>query len=223
MKNARKAFDLEALREIFADRNFSLAQATITKTELLADRSKWRALCLIVPDEIEVVAEGTWEMTGPNAGIYSFPVPGDLVLVGFTSPDHAFILRRLSSKEDLIPLQAALGNLVLSALSGKKAYLSSEAAILLGSGGILDPDEPLVLGNVLTAYIDELHDKIDTALAKIVAGPIGIDSFGGSVVTYPTLATDLTQIQVDLAAIRAQYVDVPSTNILSGIAFTERG
>ena len=98
-------------------------------------------------------------------------------------------------------------------------------------------NEPLVLGTVLTSAMGDLYDKVSTLLAKVdagftklAAGPIALGNLGAPAPTYPTLAADLTAISVELAALdgeiaadKTKYVTAPATNIVSQIAFTERG
>lgn len=230
-------FDLEALKKVFGSNQITLAQALVDKVEVTLDKSKARALCRVVPDEYEIVAEITFDAAGPDAGFGQLPVPGDLVLVGFANPDEAFIIRRMSSKIDTIPARAADGHLVAKALAGTKAFIESDTGVYLGTGGLTDPAQPLVLGNVLIAALtdliaafDDCLTSFDEALDKVATGPVGVGNLGSPVATDPALATALGLIQVDVAAIaselasvQSEYLDTSSTNIVAQKAFTERG
>jgi hypothetical protein len=155
--------DLETLRGLFSDKRIHIAVAKITALELASDRSILRVKASIFPEVREIVASMSWDHVGPNAGIFAFPAVNDLVLVGMAEGDeqHAFVIRRLTSKEDKIPVQAADGSTVIRALAGKKAHLISDTAILLG-GGSADPTEQAVLGNVLQTMLSSLIDAIST-------------------------------------------------------------
>jgi hypothetical protein len=152
--------DLEAFRSFFSDQSVHIAIAKITGLALATDRSVLRVKVDIFPEMEPAVARMTWDQTGPNAGIFGFPVVNDLVLIAFADrdPDQAFVIRRLTSREDCIPLQAIDGHTVVRALAGKKAHLLSDTAVLLGRGGD-DPTEPIVLGNVFKAgYSKDLDE-----------------------------------------------------------------
>ena len=155
-----KPMDLELMRNMLADNAVHIALATIKATELVADRSLLRVRVQLLPENLEIIAMMSWEHVGPNAGIFGFPVPNDLVLVAFVDkdPDLAFVIKRLTSKEDKIPLQAVNGDTVIRALAGKRTHLLSDTEILLGRGGATDPTEPLVLGAVFkAAYSQDLQ------------------------------------------------------------------
>jgi uncharacterized protein involved in type VI secretion and phage assembly len=151
--------DLEAMREVFKDQRTHIAVGKISGTDISSDRSVMRVKVVIFPESREIIARMTWEQVGPESGIFGFPIVGDLVLVGFAEgdDDQAFVLKRLTSKEDKIPVQAMDGSTVLKSLAGKSAHVLSDTSILLGRGGD-DPDEPLVLGNVFKeAYSEDLN------------------------------------------------------------------
>ena len=69
-------------------------------------------------------------------------------------------MARLTSKVDLIPIQAVDGSTVMRSLAGKKIHVLSDTKILFGKGGA-DPTEPLVLGSIFqTAYSSHLDETI---------------------------------------------------------------
>lgn len=215
--------DLEVLRTIFGDKRVHVSAALVQQVEVLPDRSKARAQCQCVPDDFEVVAEVAWGFAGPNAGNGALPVVGDLVLLAFTE-ERAYIIGRLSSKEDTIPKSIGAGHTALQAIAGKKLYLSSDTAVLIGSGGLIDPSEPLVLGNVLKTYLETLDTKITAIVDLILGGDISLSTSPGSpTAPNPSKLVAITQIKTDLVAAKLEFLTTTSTNILSQLAKTERG
>lgn len=197
--------DLEQLRQIFRDGRVHLAIGVITQLELAGDRSTLYAKVRIFPENNEVVAQMTWEQVGPDAGIFGFPVVNDMVLVGNADGDSdtVFVLKRLTSKTDKIPIQAVDGHTVVRALAGKKTHVLSNTAVLLGRGGA-DPTQPLVLGTVFkTAYSTDLAK---TAAHKHV-GNLG----------YLTFVPDNA---ADFLALKASPVD--DVAMLSDLSKTEK-
>lgn len=215
-----KPVDLEALREIFQDRKTHIAVGTIVKTELSPDRAVLRAEVRILTQSRNIIARVTWDAVGPNAGIFQFPVKGDLVLVAFAEGDNeqAYIIRRMSSKADLIPKQASLGHTVIRALLGLKTYVISNTMILLGRGGDTDPTERLVLGDTFkTAY--SAHLASNSTTNQKAAAHKHIDSMGFYTMP-PDVASDFTAQKSAVDAIKASPVD--NANMLSDIAKTEK-
>jgi hypothetical protein len=218
--------DLEALKKIFEDRRSHIAVGKVVKLALSSDRSVLRAQCRVLTQDRDVIARVCWDAVGPNAGSFQFPVVDDLVLLEFAEGDdeQAYLTKRLTNKEDVIPAQAVDGHMVHRSLSGKKNYVCSDESILIGTGGESDPDEPLVLGNVMKEALTEIITRLDEFLEKIIAGPLVISNMPGSLApTAPQLVTELTLIKEELAANLGTYVETLATNIVSQMAFTERG
>lgn len=218
-----RGVDIEMLRELFGDKRVHITKAIVDKVEVLLDNSKVRCQVRVMPEEYEVIAEVSWGIVGPEAGDFQIPQVNDLVLMAYDTIDgEAYIIGRLTNTEDKLPQQAKLGHRVVKSLDGKKLYLLSGEAILLGSGGVTDPDEPLVLGNVMAEALGALYTRLDTLYTKLIAGPIGMGNLGSPVPTYPALVTDLTAEQLAAGVEKEEFVDNALTNILSTIAFTER-
>jgi hypothetical protein len=229
--------DIEALRELFRDQRIHLVRARVDATELLLDASKYKVQCTVLPHENEVVAEVGFGASGAGAGDFDLPLAGDLVLLAFTDDGEAFVISRLSSSDDPIPRRAD-GNKVSAARDGQKFYLFSDSGVFLGAGGLTDPDEPLVLGNVLKSCLNDsvyqklqdIIDRVSSLIDKLVAGPLVIcGSPGTPGSTYPALAADLNGLKTELGVLtteitedKAEFLTTPTSNILSGIAFTER-
>ena len=161
-----KSSMLEELREVFKDDRLHMTLALVKQLEVAADRSVLRVKCTVLPDNHSIIAKMSWDAVGPEAGVFQFPSVNDLVIVAYMDGDvdQAFIVRRCTSKEDKLPLQAVDGHLVLKGLAGKKTYLVSDTLINLTRGG--EGDEQNMLGNTFKAAysehleIDSLHDHI---------------------------------------------------------------
>jgi len=200
-----KGINIEEWKRLFDQQKLHLSLGIIKKLDLAKDRSMLQVVVSLFPENLECVARMTWELVGPDAGVFGFPVPNDLVLLGFVDDDEdqCFVLKRLTSRADKIPLQAVDGSTVIRALSGKKTHLLSDTAILLGRGGA-DPTQPLVLGTVFkTAYSTDLDE---TAKHKHI-GNLGF---------YTTVPDNAAQF----TTLKASPVD--NGNMLSDIAKTEK-
>jgi len=203
-----KTAQIELLRELFKDQKLHIALAKITETELVSDRSRMRVKCEIWPDEIEIIAEMTWEQVGPDAGIFGFPVVDDLVIVGFHegNQDFAFVLKRLTSKQDKIPIQAQDGSTVIRALAGKKTKLISDTKVSLQrASNEGDPGENVVLGQVFkTAYSEDLQLTADHRHICMPPGYLSVEPIN----------------RASFLAIKADPVD--NEDMLSDLSFTEK-
>jgi len=199
-----KGFNLEELKEILSDDKLHIAVGKVIQLEVASDRSVLRCIVLLLPENIKMVTRLSWDAVGPDAGIFQFPSLNDLVLVGFVNGNEqeAFVLRRLTSKEDKIPIQALSGHTVVKALAGKKAFLNSDTEINLTREG--PGDEPLVLGNTFkTAYSADLAA---TAIHRHI-GNLGY-------------LTDVPDNTLDFTNIQASPVD--DSVMLSDISKTEK-
>ncbi len=200
--------DLEALRQIFRDDADHIGIGTITKLGLAEDFNCLRAQVKLLPEGRELVCEVGF----PDPGDVTFPQPGDLVVVAVADigVDEAFVIARFPTKAAPIPTLARTGHSVKYARAGKKMYLGSDTKVSIGR---LDKEgsQPLVLG---TAMLSALTDILN---AFISVGTVGISSPGGGPVPInPALVTALGNAL-------SKYVTTPSTNVVSQIAFTERG
>lgn len=230
--------DLEALKTILKDTTVHIAVGVVKEVEPTPTLSNCYCKVSVFPEEYPVVAKTSFPIVGPGSGVIQLPVKDDFVLlVHTTNVEQWYIVGRLNSPEDQLPLQALLGHLVIRALAGKPVRLESDTSVYIGRGGLLNPTEPLVLGNVLKTQqgalydkISDLIDKLSAILDTIITGPVAITTTPGNPSpTYPTLAASLTAQKALLTALKAtvvadkaQYVTVPLTNIVSAVAFTER-
>lgn len=212
--------DLEALRSVFKDHSLHIAVGKILRNSMVKDRSSLRCFVSIWPEEREIVATMAWNAVGPNAGLFQFPVPGDLVIVAFADadPDQAFIMSRLSSKEDTIPETAADGSTVIRSLEEKMLWLTSGTKINLSKGDT-PPTENLVLGQELKNLLIEILAKLsDLSLKTSTHTHIGNLGYPTSA---PNEAADFVQLKGDFEDLSASPVE--DEVILSDLAFTEKG
>ncbi len=214
--------DLETLRKLFADERPELALGTIKKLGAASDRSVLRVAVEIFPDLREVIARMTWSSVGTDSGDFEFPAVGDLVLVCFVdrNPDDAFVISRLTSKEDTIPIMAMEGHRVVKAK--KELFLNSPTKINITKENA--GTEPLVLGLVLQTFATELIGKLKGFIGDLKAGPITLSTAPGApTAPFPAFVTKLTTLEGDLDSLLEEFVTEAETNFLSQLAFTERG
>jgi len=226
--------DLEAMKMIFKDQRTHLAIGKILRLSVASDRSFLKCLVSILPEGREVVCRMTWAMTGPNSGIVEFPEKDDLVLVGFAdgNNDYAFIISRMSSTVDKLPLKAIDGHLVLKAKAGKQSWLTSNLKILLSKGDTV-PTENLVLGQqlktLLSYVLDQLADQADKLkqLSTDISTHNHIGNLGYPVsaplnaAAFTAAATQFDTKKSNFDAKKSSPVDDQA--ILSDLAFTEKG
>ena len=200
--------DLEFLRELFKDDRLHIGIGTITQLGLSLDGNKLRAQVNLLPENREVVCMMTWD----DIGRITFPEVNDLVLVAFCDghPDEAHVIRILTTADEPIAKFAQSGHTITNSRPGKSNYIGSDTKISLGRIDI-DGTEPLVLGNVmvnaLTALIKAFTDNAGDIADNVTVGPCTLNA---------AVVTALNQF-------KATYLTASSTNIISTIAFTERG
>lgn len=213
--------ELETLKEIFKDQRQHIAIGKILKTSLTNDQSTLKAVVEVWPEQREVIATVAWGAIGPNAGVISFPLAGDMVLLAFAEGDDdlIYVIGRLTTKEDRLPTNALYGDTVLKSLEAKALWITATMGELFISRGDSQPNENLVLGQQLkNLFIDiltqlkELSDKVST---HTHAGNLG----------YPTSAPNEA---ADFINIGSQFDNLKSSpvedeTILSDFAFTEKG
>ncbi len=198
--------DLEFLRELFKDSRLHVGIGTIKQLGLAIDSSVMRVMVNLLPENRKVVATMGWsEMYGVE-----FPELDDLVIVAFPdgSPDDCFVIKYVSTKDEKIPEFARTGHNVKYSRPGKKIYVGSDTKVGIGRPNI-EPTEPLVLGNVLmdfmTAFLNAFTQPAEVGACAV--GPVFLDP----------------AVRLALEAARLQFITTPTTNVVSQIAFTERG
>jgi hypothetical protein len=162
----------------------------------------------------------SWEVVGPESGIFAFPAVNDLVLIACADGDEelAFVIRRLTSKEDKIPLQAATGDTAIVSLNGKKTWISSNTRINLSKGST-EPTENLVLGQVLKTLLSDVLTEL-SSLAQTVSTHTHIGNLG-----FPTAPPLQSAAIVASKTVFDNKKANPVNNngILSSVAYTEKG
>lgn len=205
-----KDSDIESLRQMLKDQSVYIAVGKILQLDLAKDRSVWRAKIQILPDDREVVSRMTWDQVGPETGIYGPAEKDDMVLLCFPDSeelDLSFVIRRLSTKNAKIPIRAGDGHTLIKARPGKNLYLGSEAKTLLGKlDTATDPDEPLLLGNVVKALFTNILTQIETHTH--------LSSAPGSPTSPPVNALAFTALKLS---------PVADNKINSDIIFGEKG
>lgn len=159
---------LEDLKEIFKDKRLWVGLGQVEKLYLAEDRSYLKVRLKVFPEERPIIATMTWENVGPDSGDFEFPLPGDLVLFANADgdDDQAYVIKRLSSREDKIPATAASGDKVHKARAGNKYWNVSDTKILLARGEEM-PSENLVLGQIFKKFAQDLltslkaHSAVD--------------------------------------------------------------
>lgn len=213
-----RGISLEELREIFRDQRLHVECGLITSLEVAQDRSKLRVGVNIVPEGNPVEAEMSWDLVGPDFGIFQFPSLNDLVLVAFCggSEDEAIVIRRLTSKEDKIPVRAVDGHLVMAARPGTHTDVNSDTKINLTRQG--EGDEQLVLGNTFkAAYSSHLGEHVLHADHSAKHKHIGNLGYYTAV---PDLAAQFNLVKQNVQDIKDSPVD--DELILSDLSYTEK-
>lgn len=197
--------DLEGLREIFKDVRLHIGIGTVVKLGLSNDGSKLRCMVKLLPDGRQVVTQ----MAFSDVYDVTFPELNDLALVGMVDghPDDAFIFSLINNTEEPIPANARTGDSVKYARPTKKLYLGG-TKVYVGKVGTT-PTEPLVLGNVMVTFMTNVLNAFLNAsqIGFCAAGPVYLD---------PGIRTNLTNYL-------STYLTTASTNIVSQVAYTERG
>lgn len=212
--------DLALLKEMLKDDSRHIAVGIIKSIDLAADRSFLKCLVRILPENIEYVARMTWDSIGSGSGSMTFPNPNDVVLVAFADGDEdsCYVIKRLSTKEDKIPVQATTGDSVIVSKDGKRTWIVSDTKIYLAKGES-EPTEPLVLGNVLKTLLSDILAEL-ADLSEKLSQHKHLGNLG-----YPTSAPDLSAafLAKQSAFLEMKSSPVDDSEILSDISFTEKG
>lgn len=209
---------LEELRELLRDNRFRVVIAMVKAVHIAEDRSFARISADIIPEGYPIVAEMAWDSVGGDSGFFTLPSKDDLVLVAYTDDNtHSYVIKRLTSVSDRLPVTAITGDSVFKSLANKKIWITSDSRINL-SRGDEEPTENLVLGQVLKTFLaDELSQISD--LSDKVAKHKHIGNLGGAT-TPPDNASDFEAIKGEIDALKSSPID--DDGILSDISFTEK-
>lgn len=210
-----KPLELEFLRQALGDNRQHIAVGKITQLGPAPDRSCLRLQVQIFDtnseQDREVVAIMGWDDAGPDCGSVRFPEVGDMVIVAFVDgdADQCYVIKRLTSKEEKIPLKAMDGSTVLGALAGKKLFLASDTKVSVAKPGS-EGTENLVLGQVFKAFMAQVLDYL--------AQHQHTTSAPGVLTSPPSGPTGKA---ADFTALKSSPINDEA--ILSSIAFTEKG
>jgi hypothetical protein len=210
---------IEELKMMVSDKRLHIYIGLVKKLYLAQDRSYLKVMVEVLPERRQIIATMTWDAVGPNSGEFAFPMINDLVLCANAEgdDDRAYIVKRLTSKEDTIPTQAVGGDKVSSALSGKKYWNVSDTKLLLARGES-EPSENLVLGQVFKSFAESLLDVLkDHAQANAVHKHIGNLGYQ---TTPPDNASDHLIAKADYGTLKSSPIGDES--ILSDLSFTEK-
>lgn len=209
----------EGIKEIFKDNSLHLFLGIITKLIVAKDKSYLKVELEVMPEKRKIIANMTWEVVGPESGDFDFPSPGDAVLCGNVEgdDDQAYVLKRLTSREDKIPEIAVTGDKVHKAKAGKKYWNISDLNIYL-SRADTPPTENLVLGQVFKQFASDLLDHIKEQ-TKLTYEHTHIGNLG-----YNTTAPNNSLFMVAERTSFNTLKTSPITDeaILSDLSFTEK-
>ena len=140
----------------------------------------------------------------------------------FTKGTDIFIGDYNKSTGVLLPLYRAAFHEDGSYEIGQLKTVSSNASgeVFIGSPSA---SNPLVLGDILQSFCDQLLTILTNALQSIEAGPIAISSIPGSPApTSPKVIADMQTAVNAIASLKSTLVDNAATNFISQQNFTER-
>lgn len=208
-----KKAQLELMKKLMQDDRSWISLGKIVQVYPVSpNSSRLRVRVQRWPELMETIATMTWEDVGPESGIFSFPSVNDLVLMAFAegSADEAFVIKRLTSGEDKIPIQALDGDLCLRSKDGKKLKIVSNEKVSLQRGtNENDAEQALVLGGVFQSMMSTVLE----AIANHVHPYTWTSGAGGGNTSPPTNAGTFS-------GQKASPVDDGA--ILSDLSFTEK-
>lgn len=225
---------IEDLKALLKDESLHVFIGQITRLHLASDRSYLKVEVSVWPEERKIIANMSWDSVGPESGFYNFPSVGDSVVCGSAEGDVdlSFVISRLSSIEDKIPLNATNGHSVLKSLAGKKIWHTSDTRINLSKTDS-EPIENVVLGQRFKATYSDHLGKLMTYLEKVISymekyeahthiGNMGFNTaVADNIGDVANLRAELTTLKSDVNTLKSDKVD--NEFILSDLSFTEKG
>ena len=212
---------MEDLKELLSSDKDYLSLGQIQRVSLARDRSVLNADVSIWPEDREITARVLWESVGMDAGFYHFPNPGDLVLVAFAeaSVNNAYVIKRFSSTEDKVPVNAMEGDMVIKTRKNEKLWLTGTERINLSKGDA-EPTENIVLGQVFKTWATTLLEKLLECMSTLEE-ETHVGSMPGHLTSPPTQKAMYTAVKNALNEIKNSPID--DNGILSMVSFTEKG
>jgi hypothetical protein len=189
--------------------------APILMGTLVSTQDQYRATAQRYQTEAPI---GNMRLLQPY-GFASRPPAGTQVLVTPIDgrPDHLNVTAQFDQNRPAI----ADGETVLYGPDGQIVYMQTGGKILIGS---MAASSPMVLGDILQNFCDQLVGILVGAIGDIKTGPVAVTTTPGNPApTHPTLIAALTTRISDLMSAQSQFVDTSSSNFLSQTNFTERG
>lgn len=207
------------LKKILQDDKLHIFIGKIENLYLSENRSKLKVRVSVWPEERPIIAEMTWDVVGTDSGEFEFPSVNDMVL-GVNvegDDDKAYIIKRLTSNEDTIPVTAIDGDKVSRAKKGRKYWNTSDTRINFSRGDD-EPTENLVLGQVFKSFAQELLN-ICKQYAQDTADHQHIGNLG--YLTFkPNNEADFLERKTEYDSIKQTPIDDEA--ILSDLSFTEK-
>ncbi len=212
---------LEDWRDILQDSSIHIAVAQIVTLHYAEDRSFLKTKVRIFPEGRLIIARMSWEGVGPEAGIFMPPAPEDMVLVAMAEgdDDQAYVIRRLTSQIDKLPLNVSNGDTVVRALGGKKLHLNSDTKINLAKGDA-DGTENLVLGQIFKQFSSDLLTEI-AAMLDNMKSETHLGALPGMPTGTPINAPQYDANKTNINTLKSSPIEDEA--ILSDISYTEKG
>jgi hypothetical protein len=203
----------------------------ITGLGLSLNGSTLRVTVNLIPENRSIIAT----MTFADVTDVTFPEVNDLALIGFHDgeDDSAYVVKLVTTDEELIPEFAQLGHSVRYARPGTKLYLGSDTKVGIGRPNV-EPTEALVLGNQLNTFLTNLLTYMKNMATELASHthPVSVTvATTGTAAAQSGTGTGTAAAPADAAAFTAYSTDfsnlstspVGNGNLLSTIAFTESG
>jgi len=83
-----RPISLEDLKEMLSEDRMEMRCGLVLNLELAQDRSVLRVDVSLLPERQTITAKMSWDMVGPDSGMFQFPSKNDLVLVAFCEDDE---------------------------------------------------------------------------------------------------------------------------------------
>lgn len=242
--------DIELFKLMLQDDSIHFTVGTVTRVVVATDMSSVVLECTDIMNGNDLVCVQAFESIGAGTGSGDLPDVEDLVLIAFSLADMnaAYVIKRLPSKDEKLPLQMAAGHFVTKAKPGKNLYLSG-TRIEIGTANPSSPcTEPLILGNQLktclaniltqlaqlSGDLSSLADQVKTLATDTAnhthttTSPSGSGTAAATTTDFSGIVTEAGSLKTDAAAIQTQlgaYKSSPVNDgtLLSAVGFTEKG
>jgi hypothetical protein len=188
------------------------------------DKSVVRVKVAILPEGFEVIAKVTFDSVGNGGGFFGPINVEDMVLIAFAdgNEENAFVVKRLTTKQDSYPEQIEAGHSVVKSLPGKKMYMGSDTKTFIGKALNMELTENVVLGQQLKTLLSQVLNELKTLSTNLASHThIGNAGLETSVPQQEIAGQVFTNHSTFFQTKKANPVD--NQVILSDIVFTEKG